>query len=72
MIYKVCEKWEMPRNTYTILYIEITIIRKDFEDKSVKTVDRSIDLREYLELNEILQKIEFFLNYEKDSVKKLF
>lgn len=76
MIYKVCEKWEMPRNTYTILHIEIliylAIIRKDFEDESVKTVDRSIDLSEYPELNEILEKIEFFSNYERDSVKKFF
>lgn len=76
MIYKVCEKWEMPRNTYTILHIEIliylAIIRKDFEDESVKTVDRSIDLSEYTELNEVLEKIEFFSNYERDFVKKIF
>lgn len=76
MIYKVCEKWEMPCNTYTILHIEIliylAIIRKDFEDESVKVIDSSIDLSKYVELNEILEKIEFFSNYEKDSVKKLF
>lgn len=76
MIYKVCEKWEMLRNTYTILHIEIliylAIIRKDFEDESVKVVDSSIDLSKYVELNEILEKIEFFSNYERDSVKKLF
>lgn len=76
MIYKVCEKWEMPRNTYTILHIEIliylAIIREDFEDESVKVIDSSIDLSKYVELNEILEKIEFFSNYERDSVKKLF
>lgn len=78
-IYEIYEKGGILRHTYVSLHIEvlmyISIIRKDFEDESVKN-SKGLELENKVENNEklivLLKSIEFFSNFERKSIKNFY
>lgn len=77
-IYEIYEEWGILRHTYVSLHIEvliyISIIRKKFEDESIKKKDSIEDdkVRNMEKLNIILKKINFFSNYERASIEEFY
>lgn len=78
-IYEIYEEWGILRHTYVTLHIEvlmyISIIRKNFQDESVKKVE-NLELKDKIrdseKLSVLLESIDFFSNYERKSIKDFY